>query len=78
MNPNEFIDVYMSDLYQKISKEEKIMTLMGEFNIDLPKYNTNADSTAFLDSMYTSFFLPDITNPTRLQHTQKHSLIRYF
>ena len=39
---------------------------MGDFNIDLLKYDTNADSTAFLDSMYANFFLPYITAPTRV------------
>ena len=66
MNPTEFIDVYMSDLFQKISKEDKTIMLMGDFNIDLLKYDTIADSTAFLDSMYTNFFLPYITEPTRI------------
>ena len=56
MNPTEFIDVYMSDLLQKISKEDKTIMLMDDFNIDLLKYDTNADSTAFLASMYTNFF----------------------
>ena len=37
---------------------------MGDFNINLLKYDTNADSTAFLDSMYTVFSLPYITTPT--------------
>ena len=63
MNPAEFIDVYMSDLLQKISKEDKIM-LMGDFNIDLLNYDTNTDSATFLDSMYTNVFLPYITPVT--------------
>ena len=32
---------------------------------DLLKYDTNADSTAFLESVYTNFFLPYITTPTQ-------------
>ena len=56
MNPNEFIDVYMSNLLQKISKEDKTIMLMGDFNIDLLKYDTNDDNTAFLDSMTLIFF----------------------
>ena len=65
MNHNGFIDVYILDLLQKISKEDKIM-LMGDFNSDLLKYDTNADSTAFLDSLYAKFFLPYTTTPTRV------------
>ena len=56
----------MSDLLQKISKEDKTIMLMGDFSIDLLKYDTNADSTAFLDSVYTNFFLPYITTPTQV------------
>ena len=64
MNPTEFTDVYMSHLLQINSKEDKTMMWMGDFNINLLKYDTNADSTAFLDSMYTPFPLPYITTPT--------------
>ena len=64
MNPTEFTDVYMSHLLQKNSKEDKTIMWMGDFNINLLKYDTNADSTAFLDSMYTISSLPYITTPT--------------
>ena len=30
---------------------------MGDFNIDLLKYDTEKDSADFLDSMYTNFLL---------------------
>ena len=66
MKPIEFIDVYMSDLLQKISKEDKTIMIMADFTIDVLKYDTNTDSTAFLDSMYTNIFLPYITTPTRV------------
>ena len=78
MNPTEFIDVYMLDLLQKISKEDKTVMLMGDFNIDLLKYDTNAYSTAFLDSMYTNFFSLTSQPQHGLQHSQKHSLTIYF
>ena len=35
--------------------------LIGDFDTDLLKYDRNADSIAFLDSMYTNFLLPYIT-----------------
>ena len=66
MNLNEFIDVFMLDLLQKMSKKDKAMMLMGDFNIDLLKYDTNPDSIAFLDSVYINFYLPSITTPTRV------------
>ena len=66
MNPNEFIDVFILDLLQEISKEDKTIKVMDDFNVDLLKYDTNADNIAFLDSMYTNFYLPSITTPTRV------------
>ena len=49
-----------------MSKEDKTIVLLGDFNIDLLKYDTNKDSTAFLDLMYTNFLLPYVTTPTRV------------
>ena len=39
---------------------------MGDFNIDILKYDTNNDSAAFLDMMYEKFLLPYIPSPTRV------------
>ena len=41
--------------------------LMGDFNIDLLKYDANADSVAFLDTTDTNFVLPSVTTPTRVK-----------
>ena len=61
----------MVGLLQKNLKEEKTKMSMGDFNIDLLKYDTNASSTAFLDSMYTIFFSLTSQPQCGLQHTQK-------
>ena len=66
MNPTEFIDIYISELFQKISKEDKTIILMGDFNVDLVKYDTNTDNTAFLGSMHSNFPLPYISAPVRV------------
>ena len=39
---------------------------MGDFNIDLLKYDHNTDSASFLDSLYTNFLLPYISTPSRV------------
>ena len=39
---------------------------MGDFNIDLLKYDANADSVAFLDTTDTNFVLPSVKTPTRV------------
>ena len=78
MNPNEFIDVFMLDLLQEISKEDKTIMVMNDFNVDLLKYDTKADSIAFLDSMYTNFYLPSITTPTRVTTHSKTLIDKVF
>ena len=40
--------------------------LVGSFNIHLLKYDTNAGSTAFSNSIYANFYLHYITTPTRV------------
>ena len=66
MNPTEFINIYLSELLQKFSKEDKTITLMGDFNIDLLKYDHNTDSASFLDSLYTNFLLPYISTSSQV------------
>ena len=44
MNSTEFIDIYISELLQKTSKEDKSITLISDFDKD-----TNADSATNLD-----------------------------
>ena len=39
---------------------------MGDFDIDLLKYDTHGDSSDFLDAMYASFLLPYINTPSRV------------
>ena len=40
--------------------------LMGDFNIDLLKYDANADSVAFLDTTDRNFVPLSVTTPTRV------------
>ena len=65
-NSTEFRDIYISKLLRKISKENKTIVLMGDFNIDLLKYDTNTDGATFLNSMYTKFLLRYISTPARV------------
>ena len=60
----------MSDLLQKVSIANKTIMLMGNFNIDLLKYDTNADSRVFLDLVFLAY----ITDPT-LVNTHSKRLI---
>ena len=66
MDAREFNDTFLQITLEKLSYENKDIILMGDFNIDILKYDTNNDSAAFLDMMYENFLLPYISSPTRV------------
>ena len=39
MNLNEFNDCYLNELSHKLSSENKPVILLGDFNVDLMKYD---------------------------------------
>ena len=53
-------------LMLKISRENKICYLMGDYNLNLMNYNNHQFTNEFLDSMFSSMFVPLITRPTRI------------
>ena len=71
MHPSEFNDIYLKDLLENLSHESKTIVIMGDFNIDLLKYDTEKDSADFLDSTYASFLLPYISTPSRVTPRSK-------
>ena len=75
MHPQEFNSLFLKSLTNKLSKESnKEIILLGDFNIDLIKTNTNNKSSEFLDIIYSSYLIPHITSPTRLT-SRSHTLI---
>ena len=56
----------MNGLLDKISKEEKTIFLLGDFNINLLNYNEHRLANDFLDSLASSSLLPYKLQPTRL------------
>ena len=66
MHPSEFNKIYLKDLLENLSHENKTIVVMGEFNIYLLKYYTEKDSADFLDFMYAGFLLPYISAPSRV------------
>ena len=47
MYRSDFNDIYLKDLLENFSHENKTIVLMGDFNINLLKYDTEKDSTNF-------------------------------
>ena len=56
---------YLLNLLEKLSLENKTLVLLGDFNTNLPKYDTDIDISNFLDLMYSSFLLLQTASPTR-------------
>ena len=57
---------YISKCLTKINKEKKECYLLGDFNIDLLKYETSSKHNNFLNVMTSFSFLPHILQPTRI------------
>ena len=75
MHLKEFNDLFIKSLIKRLTKEnKKEVILLGDFNIDLIKSNSNADASEFLDVIYSNNLLPHITSPTQLT-SRSHSLI---
>ena len=66
MQQSEFIDEYLKPLSEKLVSENKEVILLGDFNIDLLKCDSNKNVSDFLDIIYSTNLLPNITSPTRL------------
>ena len=71
MHPSEFNNIYLKDLLENLSHENKTTVIIEDFNIDLLKYDTEKDSAAFLDSMYASFLLLYINTPSQVTARSK-------
>ena len=54
----------LSEITSKISNENK--ESMGDFDIDLLKFNTHGKTNDFTESMISKGYLPLITKPTRV------------
>ena len=59
-------DECITPLLEKISAENKICTLMENFNIDLLKSDSHNDVNAFYNNRTSHSFAPYILQPTRL------------
>ena len=62
---SDFNKNYIEPLLDKISFENKICSIMGDFNIDLLKIDSNEDANSFYINMTSHFFAPFILQPTR-------------
>ena len=66
MHSSEFNSTYLNDLLKKLSHKNKKIILMGNFNIDLLKYDRHCNSSDFLDAMYANFLPSYISASSRV------------
>jgi len=67
----EFNASYLTPLLHKANTEGKKIFLLGDFNCDLLKSETNSEVSNFLDIMGSSSLCPQISLPTRVSNTSK-------
>ena len=71
MDLNDFNNDYLNPLMVKLSKEKKTVFLLGDYNVDLSKYDQHSPTNGFSDSVASSMFLPYIIQPTRVTSNSK-------
>ena len=62
MDLNEFNDCYVNNLLNKLSKENKIIWVFGDFNIDLLNNDPCSLTNEFFDSLSSHMLLSHIVN----------------
>ena len=75
--PDSTVNEFLSDLdlvLGKIAKENKLVFLMGCWNLNLVNHHCHKATSDFLDLLYSRMFFPLVTRPTRIT-ANKASLI---
>ena len=57
---------YLNSTAEKIHREKKNCAILGDFNIDLLKYDSHQITDDFINTLGTLFFQPYILQPTRI------------
>ena len=78
MDLNEFNYYYLNPLLEKLAKEQKTVFLLGDFNVDLLKYEQHKATNEFLDSLSCNMVLPYIIQPTRITSHSKSIINNIF
>ena len=66
MDLTDFNRNYLKQLLENISREQKSIFLLGNFNANLLNYNEHNQTNEFLDSFASNSFILLILQPTRI------------
>ena len=62
---------HLNQMLEKVSKEQKQISLLGDFNINLLNYNVHQPTNDFLGSLASNSIISYILQPTRLTSHSK-------
>ena len=72
MELSKFNNHFPTYLWETLLREKnKDIVLISDFNVDLLKCEDNADAADFLDKIYSTSLIPQITSPTRIKARSK-------
>ena len=71
MSINEFNELYLTELLDKITSENKTIFLLGDFNIDLIKNESDSNVSEYFNHLSSNHLLPHISIPTRITDRSK-------
>ena len=67
----DFNSKYVTPLLEKLNGEGKFCFLMGDFDINLMKINSESDNSQFYNTMCSYYFTPLLLQPTRVTDKSK-------
>lgn len=76
LTSNQKLDIFLeilSNISDKISNMNKRCYLVGDFNLDLLKFNYHEKTSEFIDIMFASGYIEVINHPTRLSFNNNHT-----
>ena len=76
-NSNNIFLENLKTALHSLRNNDKICSVAGDFNYDIPKHEYNPVINEFLNLMNSNFFQPCILEPTRVVLNSRPSLIDY-
>ena len=71
MELSECNNHYLTNLLDSLPSENKKVVFLGDFNVDLLKYDYGSNVSDFLDTMYSNSFVPNVASPTSITAKSK-------
>ena len=78
MDLTDFNCNYLNKLLENISKEQKSVFLLGDFNVNLLNYNEHNQTNEFLNSLASNSFIPLIFKPNKITSYSNTLIDKYF